>query len=67
MAASQVLNPQIIGTAYPLKSECLQTVSRRSQLEDNLAALEHKNKMTHEALEAIDKILGNKPPAPERF
>jgi aryl-alcohol dehydrogenase-like predicted oxidoreductase len=53
--------------ANPHVSTVILGASRRSQLEDNLAALEHKNKMTHEALEAIDKILGNKPPAPERF
>jgi aryl-alcohol dehydrogenase-like predicted oxidoreductase len=51
----------ITQTAWPLFA------SRASQLQDNLAALSHKNKMTAYALERIDSIVRNKPGAPRRF
>lgn len=41
--------------------------SRMSQLEDNLAALAHKDKLTADVLDRIDAIVGNKPAAPRRF
>ena len=41
--------------------------SRGSQLVDNLAALEHKAKLTPEVLAAIEEIMGNKPAGPQRF
>jgi voltage-dependent potassium channel beta subunit len=41
--------------------------SRLSQLKDNLAALEHKGKLTSDVMARIDAIVGNKPPAPQRF
>jgi voltage-dependent potassium channel beta subunit len=41
--------------------------SRMSQLEDNLAALTHKGKLTPEVLSRIDAIVGNKPASPQRF
>ncbi len=41
--------------------------SRMSQLEDNLAALVHKDKLTPDVLARIDGIVGNKPKAPQRF
>ncbi|RUM23843.1 aldo/keto reductase [Rhizobium vallis] len=41
--------------------------SRMSQLEDNLAALAHKDKLTTDVLDRIDAIVGNKPAAPRRF
>jgi len=41
--------------------------SRMSQLEDNLAALAHKDKLTPDVLARIDVIVGNKPAAPQRF
>jgi voltage-dependent potassium channel beta subunit len=41
--------------------------SRLSQLEDNLAALAHKDKLTPEVLARIDAIVENKPAAPRRF
>jgi voltage-dependent potassium channel beta subunit len=41
--------------------------SRLSQLEDNLAALDHKDKLTPEALDKIDTIVENKPAPPQRF
>jgi aryl-alcohol dehydrogenase-like predicted oxidoreductase len=41
--------------------------SRRSQLEDNLSALQHKDKLTPEVMASIDAILGNKPEELRRF
>ena len=41
--------------------------SRMSQLQDNLAALGHKNKVTPDVIDRIDAIVGNKPAAPQRF
>jgi voltage-dependent potassium channel beta subunit len=41
--------------------------SRLSQLKDNLAALENRNKVNSEVLARIDAIVGNKPAAPQRF
>ena len=41
--------------------------SRMSQLEDNLAALEHKAKLTPEVLARIEAIVENKPAGPQRF
>jgi voltage-dependent potassium channel beta subunit len=41
--------------------------SRLSQLKDNLAALEHKGKLTPEVMARIDEIVGNKPEAPQRY
>jgi voltage-dependent potassium channel beta subunit len=41
--------------------------SRLSQLKDNLAALEHKDKVTPDVLARIDAIVGNKPAAAQRF
>ncbi|KAF5885570.1 aldo/keto reductase [Rhizobium sp. PEPV16] len=41
--------------------------SRASQLQDNLAALSHRDKMTSDVLERIDTIVGNKPEGPRRF
>lgn len=41
--------------------------SRLSQLKDNLAALEHKGKLTPDVMTRIDEIVGNKPEAPQRY
>jgi voltage-dependent potassium channel beta subunit len=41
--------------------------SRLSQLTDNLAALEAREKMTAEVMAAIEEIAGNTPAAPQRF
>jgi len=41
--------------------------SRPSQLEDNLAALSHREKVTSDVLDRIDTIVGNKPEGPRRF
>jgi aryl-alcohol dehydrogenase-like predicted oxidoreductase len=35
--------------------------SKKSQLEDNLAALDRREKLTPDVLAKIDAILGNKP------
>ena len=34
---------------------------------DNLAALEHKAKLTPEVLAAVEAVMGNRPAAPQRF
>lgn len=41
--------------------------SKRAQLEDNLAALDSRDKLTADVLAKIDAILGNKPAAPQRY
>jgi voltage-dependent potassium channel beta subunit len=41
--------------------------SRLSQLQDNLAALDHKSRLTPDVMARIDAIAGNKPAAPQRF
>jgi voltage-dependent potassium channel beta subunit len=41
--------------------------SKLSQLQDNLAALKDKQKLTSEVMAKIDTILENKPEAPRRF
>ena len=41
--------------------------SKKSQLEDNLSALDSRETLTPEVLEKIDAILGNKPAEPARF
>jgi aryl-alcohol dehydrogenase-like predicted oxidoreductase len=41
--------------------------SRLSQLEDNLAALAHEDKVTPDVMVRIDAIVGNKPAAMQRF
>ncbi|WFU04375.1 aldo/keto reductase (plasmid) [Rhizobium sp. CB3171] len=51
----------------PHVSTVILGASRMSQLEDNLAALAHRDKLTPEVLARIDAIAGNKPAAPQRF
>ena len=41
--------------------------SRMSQLQDNLAALTHRDKLTPDVLARIETIVGNKPAAAQRF
>ena len=53
--------------ANPNVSTVILGASRKSQLEDNLSALKEKNKLTPDTLAHIDALLGNKPPAPERY
>lgn len=51
----------------PHVSTVILGASKKSQLEDNLAALDHKDKLTPDALARIDDIMGNKPAEPQRF
>ncbi|MBI1173190.1 aldo/keto reductase [bacterium] len=51
----------------PRVSTVILGASRISQLTDNLAALDHKAKLTDDVLAEIEAILGNKPAAPQRF
>jgi voltage-dependent potassium channel beta subunit len=51
----------------PRVSTVILGASRLSQLTDNLAALEHKAKMTPEVMAAIEAVVDNKPAAPQRF
>ena len=53
--------------ANPNVSTVILGASKRSQLEDNLKALDSKAKMTPDVLKRIDELLGNKPAAPQRF
>lgn len=57
--------------AWCLACEHVSTVilgaSRLSQLEDNLAALDHKSKVTPDVLTRVNEIVGNKPTEPRRF
>jgi voltage-dependent potassium channel beta subunit len=50
--------------ANPHVSTVILGASKKSQLEDNLKALDSKAKMTPDVLQRIDDILGNKPAAP---
>lgn len=51
----------------PRVSTVILGASRLSQLTDNLAALEAREKMTPEVMAAIEEIAGNRPPPPQRF
>lgn len=51
----------------PNVSTVILGASRLEQLQDNLKALDHKTKMTPDVLAAIEKIVDNKPAAPQRF
>jgi len=53
--------------ANPHVSTVILGASRLSQLEDNLAALEHKSKVTPQVMARIDDIVGNKPAGPQRY
>lgn len=50
--------------ANPNVSTVILGASKKSQLEDNLKALDHKAKLTPDVMARIDEILGNKPEAP---
>jgi len=54
-----LLNPHV--------STVILGASRKSQLEDNLKALEGKSKLTPDVIERIETIMGNKPAGPQRF
>jgi voltage-dependent potassium channel beta subunit len=53
--------------ANPRVSTVILGASRESQLRDNLAALDSKARLTPEAMDKIEAIMGNKPDAPQRF
>jgi len=53
--------------ANPHVSTVILGASRQSQLEDNLSALQAKDRLTPDVLERIEAIMGNKPAAPQRF
>lgn len=51
----------------PHVSTVILGASKIEQLHDNLAALTSKSKMTADVMAAIEGVMGNKPPAPQRF
>jgi voltage-dependent potassium channel beta subunit len=51
----------------PHVSTVILGASRLSQLTDNLAALDVREKMTPDVMAAIEEIAGNKPAAPQRY
>jgi aryl-alcohol dehydrogenase-like predicted oxidoreductase len=51
----------------PHVSTVILGASRKSQLEDNLEALKHKDKLTPDVLARIEAIVGTKPKGPERY
>ena len=51
----------------PNVSTVILGASKVEQLKSNLEAIEHKSKMTPDLVEAIEKIVDNKPAVPERF
>lgn len=51
----------------PRVSTVILGASRPSQLADNLAALDHKTKLTPEVMAEIEIIMANKPAGPQRF
>ena len=51
----------------PNVSTVILGASKKSQLEDNLAALKSKDRLTADVLEKIETIMGNKPAAPQRY
>jgi voltage-dependent potassium channel beta subunit len=53
--------------ANPHVSTVILGASRRAQLEDNLAALDHRGKFTPEVLEAVEAVVANRPEGPARY
>ncbi len=53
--------------ANPNVSTVILGASKKSQLVDNLKALDSKSKLTPDVLERIEEILGNKPEGPRRY
>ena len=51
----------------PRVSTVILGASRLSQLQDNLAALDAKDKLTPDVIERIEQIVSNKPAPPARF
>lgn len=71
LAAEVGLSITHLSLLWCLRSPNVSTVilgaSRLEQLKDNLAALEHKEKLTADVIARIDDILGNKPAEAQRF
>ena len=53
--------------ANPNVSTVILGASKKSQLEDNLKALDNKSKLTPDLMVRIEEILGNKPAPPQRY
>jgi voltage-dependent potassium channel beta subunit len=53
--------------ANPNVSTVILGASRKSQLEDNLKALDSKSKLTPDVMARIEEILGNRPEPPRRY
>ncbi len=53
--------------ANPNVSTVILGASKKSQLEDNLKALDHKSRLTPDVIDRIEEILDNKPEAPRAF
>jgi aryl-alcohol dehydrogenase-like predicted oxidoreductase len=53
--------------ANPRVSTVILGASRLSQLQDNLAALDQRDKLTPEVMAAVEAIVANRPEAPQRF
>jgi aryl-alcohol dehydrogenase-like predicted oxidoreductase len=51
----------------PHVSTVILGASKRPQLEENLAAIDHVSKLTPDVLSRIEAVLGNKPEGPEDF
>jgi voltage-dependent potassium channel beta subunit len=51
----------------PHVSTVILGASKMSQLKDNLAALQHRDKLTPEVIEKIEAIMGNKPEPAQRY
>mgnify|MGYP001809760002 FL=1 len=53
--------------ANPHVSTVILGASKLSQLDDNLASLDNRDKVTPEVMAKIDEIVGNKPTGPQRY
>ncbi len=53
--------------ANPHVSTVILGASKLSQLDDNLASLDNRDKVTPEVMAKIDEIVGNKPKGPQRY
>ncbi|HWJ73081.1 MAG TPA: aldo/keto reductase [Kaistia sp.] len=53
--------------ANPHVSTVILGASKLSQLDDNLASLESRDKVTPDVMAKIDEIVGNKPKGPQRY
>lgn len=53
--------------ANPRVSTVILGASRLSQLRDNLAALDHRDKLTPDVMAAIEAVVANRPAPPQRF